>query len=433
MSAAILEIQFPAHTGPARYVLTVTTILIALFSATVAAAPAQTGSAGSPAGSSEPGAHPDEGQPRAGVSVGESSRMTFYGMLRLDVIVDDSRPNALQTPLFIQPELPDSDEPGSSFTLHPRLSRFGTDLAGSRVTLLGKPEITGKLEFDFQNGGRESRAIPRFRHAYLKLAWPRVELLAGQTWDIISPLLPAANADTLMWNAGNLGDRRPQVRLTYRGGTAPRRAPMVLTVGAGLTGAVDGQDLDGDGVLDGEASGVPNLQVRVAVGASPAPRGRGVLVGLWGHVGRMAATMQTSGVTRRTWTSSSIGVDYDLAIAPRLTVRGELWAGESLGDVRGGIGQSIEPLTGDPIRSRGGWSEIAVQVTPAYSSSAGYTVDDPEPGALRADNGAWYFVNQYRSGRSLTLGADYMYWRTRYRPQVRGDDHRLNVYIVFAF
>src|SRR5213075_2902130 len=80
--------------------------------------------------------------------------------------------------------------------------------------------------------------------------------LFGQTWDIISPLFPSPNDDTLMWNAGNIGDRRPQFRYTYE----PARRPLSVSVGLGLTGAIDAQDLDANGIRDGEDSGLPNVQ-----------------------------------------------------------------------------------------------------------------------------------------------------------------------------
>jgi hypothetical protein len=57
------------------------------------------------------------------------------------------------------------------------------------------------------NIASESRAVPRIRHAYGEMRWDEFSILFGQTWDVISPLLPTINDDSLMWNAGNLGDR----------------------------------------------------------------------------------------------------------------------------------------------------------------------------------------------------------------------------------
>jgi hypothetical protein len=99
--------------------------------------------------------------------------------------------------------------------MHPRSTRFGVDYSGPKVPGLGDADLSGKLELDFENGGSESRQIIRIRHAYLQLAKNDVSILAGQSWDVFSPLFPTVDNDTLLWNAGNLGDRRPQFRFSY--------------------------------------------------------------------------------------------------------------------------------------------------------------------------------------------------------------------------
>src|SRR6059036_1156480 len=98
------------------------------------------------------------------------SRIQFYGFLRLDLIYDDSRPDTSQTPFFILSEDPSLGIAGQeNFTMHPRLTRFGVNYLGPHVKALEDAALGGKLELDFQNGGRESRPIIRIRHAYLKL------------------------------------------------------------------------------------------------------------------------------------------------------------------------------------------------------------------------------------------------------------------------
>lgn len=116
--------------------------------------------------------------------------------------------------------------------------------------------MSGKLETDFENGGSESRQIIRIRHAYLRMGWKDFSLLAGQTWDIVSPLFPTVNNDTLQWNAGNVGDRRPQLRAAYEPKAGSGK--LSFTGGIGLTGAIDSLDLDNNGFGDGEESARPN-------------------------------------------------------------------------------------------------------------------------------------------------------------------------------
>jgi len=295
---------------------------------------------------------------------GES--LQFYGFIRQDVLFDDSRPDAAQTPLFILSE-PAGAANRENFTMHPRLTRFGVNLAGPALASMGGARLSGKLEIDFQNGGRESRAIPRYRHAYMTLSWNTASLLAGQTWDLISPLLPAVNADTLMWNAGNLGDRRPQIRASVQPRTG--RLQWSLAAAAGLTGAVDQQDLDSDGVRDGEAAGVPNVQGRVGVTYPIGARWLGL--GVWAQASRLKVATAIASETG--FPSHTVGLDLELPLGRRAVIRGEAWTGSNLSDVRGGIGQAINRATGDGIDSNGGWVEIGGDLTPAYALFAGYT------------------------------------------------------------
>ncbi len=221
-----------------------------------------------------------------------SSKFKIYGFLRLDAIYDNSRPNNTQVIAFVRSEDPQAiaafradpnafgginpetfaaRENESDLTIHPRLTRIGIDFDGPTIDALNGAKVSGKMEIDFYNnalvGQSESRAAIRMRHAYLKLVWTDLSVLAGQTNDVISPIFPVVNPDLVMWGAGNLGDRRPQLRSEFSPLVGKGR--IILQAEAGLTGADDNQDLDapntfGAGYRDGEASGLPTLQARLA-------------------------------------------------------------------------------------------------------------------------------------------------------------------------
>ena len=286
---------------------------------------------------------------------GNESELSFYGFVRGDAIFDDSRPNAFQVPTFILSE--DSStglDNESNFTFHTRLTRLGMNYQGPVMESLGRARISGRIETDFQNGGPESRAIVRYRHVFMKLSWETSSLLLGQTSDIISPLFPTVNNDTLMWNAGNLGDRRMQIRYSYEPDNG-----FSLWAGLGLTGAVDSQDLDQDGVRDGEASTLPNLQARLGYRSPKAN------LGFWTHYAQEKTHIQFNG--KQDFKSYSVGVDYQLSFNSVLGLRGELWKGSNLSDFRGGIGQGINTASGREISSRGGWIELGLKPSRVYS------------------------------------------------------------------
>ncbi len=356
------------------------------------------------------------------------SGLRVYGMLRMDMDIDTQRPNNAQTPLFVTS--PDAGR-GGSFSMHPRLTRFGVSLRGPHLEALGNAAISGQLETDFENGGSESRQIIRIRHAYLKAAWGGFSVLAGQTWDVFSPLFPTVNNDTLMWTAGNVGDRRPQLRATWE----PRvgKTTFSLSSAMGLAGAVDALDLDGNGYRDGEQSMRPNLQSRAAVSLPLWVAGQPASVGGSMFYGWLGITQPTG--ARTLLPSSGYNVDYSLPLAAPLALRGEAWWGRNMGDFRGGAGQSF--LAGRPVRGRGGWSELKVRVNRFWSIAPGFTTDNPvlrdlTPGS-RARNRAFYFGNRFTPGGKIEFGVDYLRWQTDYVARDRGTDNRFNLFLQYGF
>lgn len=288
-------------------------------SATVTTPPAAT-TAQAPA----PAGQADKNQPvRWSELLGQDSRIKLYGFLRLDFDFDGQHPNNAQTPLFItSPDARAGGTANGDYSIHPRLTRFGVDFDGPRLARLRGAKLSGKLETDFENGGSESRQIIRIRHAYMRLDWKEASLLAGQTWDVVSPLFPTVNNDTLMWNAGNVGDRRPQLRAAYEPGVG--RGKLSFVGGVALTGAIDAQDLDNNGFRDGEESARPDVQARVGYSRSLG-KDRRASVGLSGFYGFEKTARPIAGRTE--FRPQLYNVDFTLPLEARFTLRGEGWWG----------------------------------------------------------------------------------------------------------
>ena len=84
------------------------------------------------------------------------------------------------------------------------------------------------------------------RYAYLKVCSDKDYLLAGQTSDVISPLVPTTVNYTVLWNCGNIGYRHLQIQF---GTTVKNTIEIVSTLIRNISG-----DTDGDGNDDGEDS-----------------------------------------------------------------------------------------------------------------------------------------------------------------------------------
>ena len=377
---------------------------------------------------------PDNNQPvRWSDLVGEGNRIKFYGFLRVDLDIDSQRASNTQTPLFITS--PDPAAAGVSigeFSMHPRLTRFGIDFSGPRIETLGNAKLSGKLETDFENGGSESRQIIRIRHAYLRLDWNDFSILGGQTWDIVSPLYPTVNNDTLQWNAGNVGDRRPQLRAAYEPKVGGGK--FSFAGGVGLTGAIDAVDLDNNGFRDGEESQLPDFQARVGY-SYPLGKDRSASFGLSGFYGFLKTVRPIAG--RTDFHSQLLNVDFTIPFASHFALRGEGWWGRNMSDVRGGAGQGVNVATGREIRGRGGWSEANITVSRYLSLNPGFSTDDPVdsdlPNGGRTRNRAFYFANRITPSRNFLIGVDYLRWLTTFKGLKSGLDNRVNIFLQYSF
>jgi hypothetical protein len=363
------------------------------------------------------------------VSTPSGTRVGFYGFVRLDAIHDSLHMNNGQAPFWVQSpgNANVASDSNGQFSLSPRLTRLGWNLAAPPETLRDY-KVTGKIEIDFQNlqgASAESRAAPRIRHAYLQTQKGSDTWLFGQTIDLISPLWPSPNDDSLQWNAGNLGDRRVQVRYTKESAESPLGWGLAL----GLTGAVDAKDLDANGVRDGEDSGLPHVQGRVAWKA-----GQGT-AGFWAHHAWEKATKPVAG--ENDFTSYSYGLDYSRKIGSKLDLKLELWKGSNLSDFRGGIGQGVNAGTAREIQSQGGWVEVGYQRAPNHRMAVGYTEDNPDDGDVAAGgrlrNYSVFFHNRWRLAGNIEVGANYLYWLTKWQGLATGINHRINAFIQGSF
>ncbi len=398
--------------------------------------------------------------PPGPVTVRPGFRARLYGFARADMDVDSRK-------MFAGPHLPfwvlSPDDPRAQdrddgdFTLHPRLTRLGLDTEAPPVALLNDARLSGKLEVDFFNmlpdrnsGTSNSRQFLRIRQAYVALDWQHVHVLAGQTWDLISPLYPAANFDVVMWNAGNTGDRRPQFRVVWDPWFNKGR--IIASVAAGSPSAVDSQDLDADQVVDVEESRRPTLQARVALNQPSWIEGQTWELGVWGHDAAYRIDQAAAIAGQREFGSHAFGIDLRLPVGRRLLVQGEGWRGKTLADIRGGVGQNVNVITGQEIHAQGGWAEALYAFTDWYTLGVGFTIDDPEdsevtPFVVRAGetqnaalirtgrtlNRSYYVVNRFPLGSGLLLGIDWMLFHTTFRGIAPGSNNRWNAWIQHNF
>jgi hypothetical protein len=387
--------------------------------------------------------------------VRDGGPIKFYGFFRLDAYYNTARMDSVIIPSRVLPETEGTPLAGEAkrndnqFALDPRLTRFGVDVNGPEVD---GAKTTGKLEIDFANfpaGVAESRATPRIRLAYIDIKKDQLGLRVGQDWDVVSPLFPAVNGELLMWNAGNTGDRRAQIQGRWVDNADASKESLSLKAALALTGAITNEDLDTGtvaGERDGFDSGMPQIQVRGGYKGLEVAAGKKSDIGVWGMFGRTETDTFFNGENRfDTWLG---GVDLSIPIASKLTVRAEAWTGANLGDIRGGMGQSINTATGEEIESSGGWAELICKCGEKDKTQfhVGASLDDPKnddlsltsTSANRRRNQSGYIGTVVDWDTKVRTGFDVIYWQSEYTGAFgtngsTGNGVRFDLYFQFNF
>lgn len=365
----------------------------------------------------------------------KSVGIELYGYIKLDAAYDDSRTSVGNFARWVESEgnRPNDDQ----FNMTANQTRLGLNITAPDLPHL---KATGKIEIDFYGTGStpaENKPEPMLRHAYVNAKWPdwQLSLLAGQTSDIISPLTAPTINYSVAWWQGNIGYRRPQLRLTKDVALSDSvhvkiEAGATRTIGR-LPSVTDGKDPD-----TGSDAGFPTVQGRVSL-TLPVCEKRKATIGVSGHWGREEQHLDLANQERTidTWSGN---VDLTLPITSWLMLQAEGFIGANLDAYLGGIGQGFNPVLADEVESKGGWVAVSLGPWKNWQFNIGAGVDDPHNDDLTAaeakTRNAVVFGNLwYTFSSHLSLGFEISHLRTEYRDQPSGSCLREQLSVMFKF
>jgi len=327
---------------------------------------------------------------------------------------------------------------GGEFQVDARSTRLGIDVAGPAVALFDDAKIGGKVEFDFQGPSLQTNnGGILFRHGYFEIKNDDYRLLAGQTWDVISPLYTPTFDYTVGSGAGNLAYRRAQFRFE-RYLSCSDTFMITLQTAAAVDILVP---VSSPNPIVGSHGSWPDWQNRVALtfGERKAKGAQPIEVGVSGHVGEQNYEFLPGGhppvfdFTRPTW---SFSIDAKIPITKTFGVQGELFTGANLSNYYGGILQGIDPGTLNVIRDNGGWGDIWYDMRPDLHWNLGYSIDDPlnkDMTTGRTYNQYFYCNFIYDITKFLNAGLEVSSWKTFYFSQRPGEALRLEALVRYNF
>jgi hypothetical protein len=312
---------------------------------------------------------------------------------------------------FVNPGSPVSQP---EFNIFGQTSTLGVDIKG--------PEI-----FGLQAGGRIltvfvgdrpllNQSTPLLVNGYGELVNEDWRFLFGTFFPIIAPLNPDSVAFAPGVAAGNLSVFRGQFRIEryWHLNDATQ-----LTLQTGITQQVvnDFVPFAGLGAI-GSDNGWPNVETRVALALGTQDQNtkeRPVELGLGSVIGQLRAVAGDQGRVSETW---GVVGDLRVAVMDWFGCKGEVYTGQALGTYGGGISQSLNLITGGPIRDTGGWGELYVKPCPKITTAVGYGIDAPcmqDLGPFARARNDYYFASLFWDvTRQLNVATEVDYRQTVY-------------------
>jgi len=357
--------------------------------------------------------------------------LELYGFVKLDAAYDQARMQIGNYAGYVHSE--DTNKNDNQFSMTARQTRLGLNITGPDG---GSVKTSGKVEIDFYGGSGENKPNPMMRHAYLKLDWPDhdVSILAGQTSDVISPIVMPTVNYWVGWWVGDLGYRRPQIRVT-KGFDVAQDTELEFALAATRTITNRRGPFTRSGGDTGEDAGFPTVQGRAGltfpfVGDKPAK------IGISGHWGEEEYDRDASDNNRNyvTWSGN---LDLVLPITDWLALKGTAFTGENLDSYLGGIAQGRNPVTGKEISSHGGWVAACLGPWGKWRFNVGASADnvdneDVEVGA-RTSNRSIFGNTHYAITRNASVALEVSNWRTGYKGQRNADSMRAQLAFIYNF
>jgi hypothetical protein len=279
--------------------------------------------------------------------------------------------------------------------------------------------------------------------------WEHTSLIAGQDSLFISPLSPtsfASLATPAFAFAGNLWGWTPQFRVEHRFSVSDRQT---ITMQAGILDNLDWEYPSNPfyrSAQAGELSGQPAYAFRTAwsrpVWEHP------LSFGIAGYYGRQNWTWG------RFVDAYAAMADWQIPIARRLALSGELYRGRGIGGLGGAIGTSIvyggDPTLGNtPIHgvdTAGGWTQLKFQLTPklelngvvaeddAFSGNIrGFAIDENNFGEIIGRNRGALANVVFRPRSDLLLSAEFRRWHTFPIYDTSSTTNQLNLSVGILF
>ncbi len=286
------------------------------------------------------------------------------------------------------------------FSATPQNSRIGLKWTGTQVgtnTWMG-----GVFEMDFVNILNSTTygtsPMPRIRLLSMSIWGDRWLVLAGQNWDIFSPLnTRSLSLGNNVWFQGNMGFRRPQLRFEYK---ALKGDVNNFKIAASIDNPGNTDDLWNGGVDSGYPYGELLLQYN-----------RKMKYGDF-----IIAASGAAGTDRRNGASYrkvyGFAGSLNIPFHKFFKLSGEIHYGQNMGNFLTYAGTTTD------AKNLAGWGQISSEWCKWFETNVGFGIDDGQTSKIAAgnvDRNQIIFANvKFKPWKPFYVGLQYENLRTRY-------------------
>jgi hypothetical protein len=325
------------------------------------------------------------------------------GYVKSDYFFDSRQTIAAREGHFLLWPSPVKEDPdGADINARPGLNMLAiqTMLKGS----ISGPDAfgaktSGVIEADFFATTNETINLLRLRHAFVKLNWEKLELLAGQFWNPF--FVPECFPATVSFNTGapiQSFARNPQLRATYSQGGLK----LILAALGQRDYATYGPAGASPTYLRNSAS--PDLHLQLHYGTKDAESGSDFLAGAgiaWKTiVPRIESVVGPSNLTYRVdeKLSGLSAIAFGRIITRTVTIKLEARYGENISDVLAISGFAVKKIVDPnnaelaytPLKSMTYWGEVHTNGKVQFGLFGGYLINMGTKEALEVGNGMVY-------------------------------------------
>jgi len=373
------------------------------------------------------------------VNTGLGVKATLYGFAWFDAIVTDNRSYTGNSTFWALDQSKVKNDGETRLSVNS--TRLGFNFAGPEDA---NTPVTGKVEVDFFGTGTENAAGFRLRQAYANVSnsAKSFSILAGQAWDVIAPLNPPTLDAGILFYSGNLGIRRPQLRLTETskiGENGKFEVAVAAVRSIGVSVAATGQ------ADTGRSANAPGVESRIGLSLDSWVPKQTVNVGIGGLYARHQLFTNAGGNADASipLESKAVAGDLEVPFTPQASIAAEGYQGAGLSSYAGNIGQDFVLATNlsqsFTYKGWGGWSALRLKANATWSGNVGVGYDRLKnktqslPGTARYQNVTTFANVWYNVTTATKFGLEYAHLRTSYVATGDASLNRGQFSVVYSF